>query len=51
MFFKLCEVLVSEESSYFSQRWIFQLKMYRLGEDINEKVTSYGYTIIIKFTQ
>ena len=41
--FKLSDILVSEESSYFSHYpcQILQMKMYRL-EDINENVTSYG---------
>ncbi len=43
LFFKLSEILVSEESSYFSHYplWILQLKNVPL-EDINENVTSYG---------
>ncbi len=42
-FFKLCKILVLEESLYFFHYpwWILQLKMYRL-EDINRIVTSYG---------
>ncbi len=42
-FFKLSEILVSEESSYISHYpgEFYSWKMHRL-EDINENVTSYG---------
>ncbi len=40
--FRLCEMLVSGESSYFSPGEFYSCKMYRL-EDINENVTSYAY--------
>ena len=42
-FFKLFEILLSQESSYFSHNpWqILQLKVFCL-EDINEHVSGYG---------
>ena len=44
LFFKLLEILLSQESSYFSHNpWhILQLKRVSCLEDINENVSGYG---------